>query len=112
MLAVTAVDARGRVYRNAQRGPHLDLAAPGVNLLAATSIRGARGKSGTSYAVPFVTAAAALLVSQSPDLGASAIAAQLKAQARDLGAEGPDAIFGTGLLDASGLCAPAISGAD
>lgn len=112
VLAVTAVDARGRVYRNAQRGPHLDLAAPGVDLLAATSIRGARGKSGTSYAAPFVTAAAAVLLSQSPDLGAAAIAAQLKAQARDLGAEGPDNIFGAGLLDASGLCAPTVPGAE
>ena len=104
VIAVTAVDARGRAYRLAQRGPHLDLAAPGVDLLAATSVRGARGKSGTSYAVPFVTAAAAVVLSQEPALGAGAVGARLKAGARDLGAPGPDEIFGAGLLDASGLC--------
>lgn len=104
VLAVTAVDARGRVYRGAQRGDHIDLAAPGVGLLAATSIRGARGKTGTSYAVPFVTAAAAVMLSQNPDLTPDEVAAGLKAQARDLGAEGPDEVFGAGLLEASALC--------
>lgn len=104
VLAVTAVDARGRVYRGAQRGTHLDLAAPGVGLLAATSIRGARGKTGTSFAVPFVTAAAAVIVSQNPDLTRDQVAAQLKATARDLGAEGEDEVFGAGLLDAALIC--------
>jgi hypothetical protein len=108
VLAVTAVDARGRVYREAQRGEHIDLAAPGVGLLAATSIRGARGKSGTSYAVPFVTAAAAVMLSQNPALTPDEVGAALKAQARDLGAAGPDEVFGAGLLEASALCEPAV----
>lgn len=105
VLAVTAVDARGRVYRGAQRGAHIDLAAPGVGLLAATSIRGARGKTGTSYAVPFVTAAAAVLLSQDPTLTPAQVAEQLKSRARDIGAEGPDDVFGAGLLDVANLCA-------
>jgi minor extracellular protease Epr len=104
VLAVTAVDARGRVYRGAQRGEHIDLAAPGVGLLAATSIKGARGKTGTSYAVPFVTAAAAVMLSRNPALTPDEVAAGLKAQARDLGAEGPDDVFGAGLLEASAIC--------
>lgn len=85
-------------------GAHIDLAAPGVGLLAATSIRGARGKSGTSYAVPFVTAAAALILSREPELGAAAVAERLTGDARDLGAEGADEVFGAGLLDVTGLC--------
>ena len=104
VIAVTAVDARGRIYRAAQRGSHLDLAAPGVGLLAATSIRGARGQSGTSYAAPFVTAAAAILLSRDPTLTPAAITDRLRAAARDLGAEGPDEVFGAGLLDTSTLC--------
>lgn len=104
VLAVTAVDARGRVYRGAQRGDHLDLAAPGVGLLAATSIRGARGKTGTSFAVPFVTAAAAVIMSQHPEMTPEQVAEKLKENARDLGAEGEDEVFGAGLLDASSIC--------
>lgn len=106
VLAVTAVDARGRVYRGAQRGAHIDLAAPGVGLLAATSVRGARGKTGTSYAVPFVTAAAAVMLSQNPALTPEEVATGLKERARDLGAEGVDEIFGAGLLEASMICDP------
>ena len=41
-LAVTAVDRRGQVYRRANRGDHIDLAAPGVNLWTAASISGVR----------------------------------------------------------------------
>ncbi|WP_371225218.1 S8 family serine peptidase [Roseovarius sp. 2305UL8-3] len=106
VLAVTAVDAKGRIYRHAQRGAHVDVAAPGVNMLAATSIRGARLKSGTSFAVPFVTAAAGLIVSQNPSLNIQGLRQRLGETALDLGAEGKDDIFGYGLISTSGVCAP------
>jgi subtilisin family serine protease len=105
VLAVTAVDARGRVYGRAQRGDHVALAAPGVDLLAATSVRGARGQTGTSFAVPFVTAAAALRLSGAAPMTGASLRADLVAAARDLGAPGKDAVFGHGLLSAATLCA-------
>ncbi|MBD3766199.1 MAG: S8 family serine peptidase [Rhodobacterales bacterium] len=105
VIAVTAVDARGRIYARAQRGDHLALAAPGVNLLAATSVRGARPQTGTSFAVPFVTAAAALaLAAPGSDGTAAGARAALLAEVRDLGAPGPDPVFGQGLLQARALC--------
>jgi hypothetical protein len=104
VVAVTAVDARGRLYAAAQRGGHVDLAAPGVNLTVATSIRGARAQSGTSFAVPFVTAAAAVLLSREPDLDGPGVAARLAALARDQGAPGRDPLYGAGVLDVSTLC--------
>ena len=56
VLAVTAVDQRGQVCRRAQRGPPLDLAAPGVEVWSAISVPGVRLTTGTSFAVPFATA--------------------------------------------------------
>lgn len=106
VLAVTAVDTGARVYRKAQRGAHIDLAAPGVNTLAATSIRGARLKTGTSFAVPVVTAAAAIVLSKDPTLTAKEVKQTLKNTARDLGAPGNDEVFGYGLISVEGLCAP------
>lgn len=104
VLAVTAIDTRERLYRQAQRGDHLALAAPGVNILAATSVQGARGKTGTSFAVPFVTATAALLMSQpTPQTGAQ-VRATLAATARDLGGPGRDSMFGFGLVSAGLFC--------
>ncbi|MBO9447378.1 S8 family serine peptidase [Ruegeria sp. R14_0] len=104
VLAVTAVDARTRIYRKAQRGPHIDLTAPGVNMLSATSIRGARLKSGTSFAVPFVTAAVAIMLSQDGALSPDQVRERLRSTAQDLGAPGADEVFGHGLLNAATLC--------
>ncbi|MFD2813514.1 S8 family serine peptidase [Paracoccus aerius] len=98
VLAVTAVDRRGQVYRRANRGDHIDLAAPGVNVWTAASISGARTKTGTSYAAPFVTAAAALIWQRDPSLPAARLRDMLRDGARDLGPDGRDAIFGFGLL--------------
>jgi subtilisin family serine protease len=98
------VDARARIYRQAQRGAHIDLTAPGVNMLSATSIRGARLKSGTSFAVPFVTAAVALLLSQDETLSPEQVREFLRQSARDLGSPGVDEVFGAGLLNAASLC--------
>ena len=98
VLAVTAVDRRGQVYRRANRGDHIDLAAPGVNVWTAASISGARPKTGTSYAAPFVTAAAALIWQRDPSLSAADLGDMLRDAARDLGPKGRDAIFGDGLI--------------
>lgn len=103
-IAVTAVDASARAYRLAQRGAHVDIAAPGVEVLAATSISGARFQTGTSFATPVVTAAAALVLSRTPGLAPAEVAGILKDSARDLGAPGADEIFGHGLLQAGSFC--------
>ncbi|ETX13288.1 hypothetical protein OCH239_12330 [Roseivivax halodurans JCM 10272] len=104
VIAVTAVDRAGEVYRRAVRGDHVDLAAPGVDVWTAASISGARQKTGTSFAVPFVSAAAAILREAHPDLPAIEVAARLRDLARDLGEPGPDAIFGAGLVGLGALC--------
>jgi hypothetical protein len=101
VIAVTAVDRNLEVYRRAVQGPHVDVAAPGVTVWTAASISGARPKTGTSFAVPFVTAAAGLLRQANPDLTAPEIADLLRAQATDLGAPGFDPVFGAGLAPAA-----------
>ncbi len=104
VIAVTAVDRRGRVFDGAQRGDHVDIAAPGVELLLATSVSGARPQTGTSFAVPFVTAAAAVILSREPQLTPPEVAERISALTQDFGAEGRDEIFGHGLLLANALC--------
>ncbi len=107
VIGVTAVDGRGRVYRRALRGDQVDLAAPGVEVPTAASIRGVRPQTGTSFAAPFVTAAAALLVATRPGIAPDRVEAALGAAARDLGDPGRDPVFGYGLLQAAGECGEA-----
>lgn len=104
VIAVTAVDRDHRVYRRAVTGKHIDIAAPGVDVWTAASISGARSKTGTSFAAPFVTATIALMRGQNPDLTAEAARQMLARDARDLGAPGPDPVFGHGLISAASLC--------
>lgn len=98
VLAVTAVDRRGEVYRRAGRGPHIDLAAPGVDVWTAASIRGARTKTGTSFAAPFVTATAALTLEGNPGLAPADLRRLLTERASDLGEAGRDDVYGHGLV--------------
>ena len=60
VIAVTAVDRKGGNYDHANRGTYIDVAAPGVQILAALP-GGKEGLlSGTSFAAPFVTAVVAV----------------------------------------------------
>jgi hypothetical protein len=95
VVAVTAVDAKGRAFRLANRGKYLDLAAPGVDLLHARAGGGYTSSSGTSFAVPFAATAAARLVKLYPD---DDVMVSLYSSAEDRGAQGRDDIYGYGLL--------------
>ena len=104
VLAVTAVDRSKRVYRRAVQGAYVDIAAPGVGIWTAASIRGGRPKTGTSFAAPYVAAAAALLKAREPDLKWQEVKERLYARASDIGEPGRDDVFGWGLLNASEIC--------
>ncbi|MEM7488052.1 MAG: S8 family serine peptidase [Pseudomonadota bacterium] len=101
-LAVTAVDRDGAIYRDAIRGSHVDIAAPGVDILVAPGGR-LTVSSGTSLAAPQVTA----VVASDPsllELDIRALRAELGRRATDLGEAGRDRVFGAGLLRAPGRC--------
>jgi len=104
VVAVTAIDRRKRPYRRAGRGEHIDFAAPGVAVWTAASVSGARPKTGTSFAAPFVTAAAALMKAANPELSPNRIREVLTRAAEDLGEPGKDPVFGWGLLNARAIC--------
>ena len=104
VIAVTAVDHRRRVYRRAGRGEHIDISGPGVDVWIAASIRGAKFATGTSYAVPFITAATALALQDPQTRTHDDVMAALARHAIDLGEPGRDNVFGHGLLQAADLC--------
>ena len=99
VIAVTAVDTKGNVYRQAASGDHIAFAAPGVRLWTQSG-SGGRLRSGTSYAAPFVSAALALTRERAsePESSGEDLARMLSQRARDLGTPGRDRIFGWGLV--------------
>jgi len=114
VIAVTAIDHELNVYRRATRGPYVDLAAPGVNVWTASAQGTGSLKTGTSYAVPFVSAAAGILLASRPDLDMASVQARLEQAALDLGQPGRDPTFGFGLVQMADLCsdleeAPAVT---
>lgn len=107
VVAVTAVSRDMKGYRYASRGDHIDVAAPGVDIW--TALPGGRGTyhSGTSFAVPYVTA---VLATAYRGLAVKNKNEFLKrASVLDLGEPGRDPIYGRGLLLAPPSCAPETS---
>jgi subtilisin family serine protease len=100
VVAVTAVDEGHQVFRLANRGQYLDIAAPGVGLLHAKAGGGYVASSGTSFAVPFAASAAASLLKRYPGADVMSL---LYESAEDLGPPGRDEIYGYGLLRVSGI---------
>jgi hypothetical protein len=99
-IAVTATDASDRLYRDANRGGYVAIAAPGVDVLAASAGRGYELVSGTSFAAAHISAIVALLLQVAPDLKASEVRQILEESATDLGEPGKDRAFGAGLANA------------
>lgn len=100
VIAVAAMDARLRPYRDGTRGSWITLAAPGVEVwVPGRADDGGRYVSGTSFAAPFVTA----WVAQRLARGLPVDAATLCANARDVPPAGRDVQTGCGLLQWGGL---------
>lgn len=104
VIAVTAVDHEMRIYSRATRGDYIALAAPGVGLKMVVAPSSEASRSGTSFAVPYVTAAVASLLARDSALDDAAVTRLLSSSARDLGRPGRDPVYGWGLLQTAGIC--------
>lgn len=100
VIAVTATDIDDRIYRSANRGNHVAIAAPGVDLWLPTVDGGYRRTSGTSFSAAEITGVIALMLERNPGLDPDAVRRALLSTARDLGTPGIDPLFGAGLVDA------------
>lgn len=103
VIAVTAVDADGRIYRNAVRGGHVDVAAPGVDVMVPTA-GSQRFVTGTSIATPLVTARLAADPHFTASRTVSETRNRLASTTAELGAVGRDDVFGYGLALADEVC--------
>ena len=102
VIAVTAVNRDLQSYRHASRGPHITVAALGVDIW--TAAPGGQGTyhSGTSFAVPYVSAVLATVYKQLPRKTKAEFLNHVTTI--DLGPPGLDPIYGKGLLLAPPSC--------
>lgn len=99
-LFVGAVTPTKRIASFSNRGPFIDLVAPGV-AIRTTAVGGAYASAtGTSFAAPIVSGVAALVLSINPDLRPASVAQILIDSATDLGLPGDDDTYGAGFVSA------------
>lgn len=104
-LAVAATDQADRRAVFSNRGPQLDLCAPGVSIRSTYLANGYRELNGTSMATPHVAGACAILLSRYPGLLPLAVQRHLETTATPLGS--PDQ-YGRGLVHADRAIATAL----
>ena len=100
VIAVTATDTQDNLFAMSNRGNHVAVAAPGVDVLLPTSGGSYQMATGTSFASAYISGIAALLLEREPGLSPDAVRGVLLRTARDLGPKGRDKDFGAGLADA------------
>lgn len=105
VIAVAAVGADKARASYSDRGPEVEISAPGTGVWS--TYNGADDeyeiKSGTSMAAPHVAGALALVLGCDPSLRASDLRALMHETAEDLGPRGVDSGYGHGLLRVDSL---------
>ncbi len=100
VIGVTATDAEDRLLVQANRGPQVAVAAPGVDILLPAPDAGYQVTSGTSVAAAHVSGVAALLLARRPDLKPDAVRSILMTTAIPIGGQRRSNDFGAGMIDA------------
>jgi subtilisin family serine protease len=101
VIAVTATDAKDQLYKRANQGDYISVAAPGVDILGAKPGGSYDFFSGTSMATGYVTGVAALLMATDKGLTVTQLRKAVEGSAVDLGAPARDPAFGAGRIDAA-----------
>jgi subtilisin family serine protease len=96
-VAVAATDQNNRRATFSNRGPELDIAAPGVNVLSTLPSNGYGVLNGTSMATPHVAGVAAIALARKPLMGPFQTRSLMEQTAIPLG---PIVDFGRGLVQA------------
>lgn len=109
VIGVGSVDKNEGVSSVSQHNKSVFITAPGVNVKSTDYKGGYTTGSGTSYAAPFVTAAAAVMMNIDDEIDLEQIKAVLSTSAADKGAEGYDEYYGYGILNLEG-CAKSLLG--
>ena len=112
VIGVGAVDSNSVLYYNSDHNESVFLTAPGVDVRSTASGGGCTASTGTSFAVPQVTGAAAVLLGIDWSLTPAAIRTLLARTASDIGDEGYDEYYGYGLLNLGGCVALLTEGED
>jgi hypothetical protein len=99
VIAVTATDEHDAIFAQANQGPYVAIAAPGVNVLEPAPSGGYQIVTGTSVAAAHVSGVAALLLERNPNISVDALRNILQSTAKHLAAKGRDDEFGWGLID-------------
>jgi subtilisin family serine protease len=100
VIAVTATDAQDRLFAASNRGSHIAISAPGVDIFLPAPDEKYQMTSGTSFSAAYVSGLAALMLERNAALKPGEVRAILMKTARDLGAPGRDDLFGAGEADA------------
>jgi subtilisin family serine protease len=98
VIGVTATDAEDKLMPQANRGPQVAVAAPGVEILAASPDGGYQVTSGTSIAAAHVSGVVALLLAAKPNLTPAQVRAELIRSAQRI--PGKRNEVGSGVIDA------------
>ncbi|GIF81251.1 S8 family serine peptidase [Catellatospora bangladeshensis] len=107
VLTVGATDHAAALTDFSSWGDHVDLAAPGFDIISTHSRATPLGYNfaygigaGTSFSSPLVAGVAALVRAKYPSLTPAQVMDKLKSTARDAGPRGIDPYYGHGVLDA------------
>ncbi len=112
VIAVSATDAQDKLFAASNRGSHIAISAPGVDIFLPAPDEKYQMTSGTSFSAAYISGLAALMLERNPALKPNEVRAILMKTARDLGAPGRDDFFGAGEADAfaavSAVTTPAV----
>jgi subtilisin family serine protease len=104
VIGVTATDANDKLMTQANRGPQVAVAAPGVEILAAAPDGKYQVTSGTSVAAAHVSGVAALLLATKPKLTPAQVRGNLVRSAHRI--PGTRNEVGAGVVDALAVVNP------